>query len=786
MKNTKGFVNSKTISLAIMSCFCIAGAFSFSAIASPTSQKIVGSKINHKHISLIKQNGRKTNSSRFNANFGSLSLSFYTSNGYMSNISNYSYDHINSTVLNGNSCNANFYGYYYKKTKNFKKDGSYSVQFGPFSTTTSNLAYYRIVTFYPKKNLIRWLDVFTNTGKKKIPVTFQNQSYINNTPNPQTNLKGNKLNGKKHFATWFNTRNGQNLSVGLHIANDRSSKIRPTNSIESYYFKQTFSSFSIKPKSTVILASFTGFFNTNKKAAAFAKKFKASDYLKDLDPSIKNAIINFNLSTGFASLELNRSECYDKIILADNTPMMGALQNKEYEISTKYGKVKIPAKDMIGMAKKKGAKDQYLILLADGQVLSGKIAPFKLNLKLDGIGLQAVPSSDIKEFSYQISKKKPTEFKFQGGFVVTKSGDRLSIDKHKLNTSIRLGSEVVKLDPKHVHKIVFDPRLDPEMRRPGMPTVGFTKTAATDNSKKSIKDSFKAAAKEFAKQQAEKQKAEEMDQSDSVAITPIVPAEPKDSSKTSNPPAKTKSAPAATATKTTGKPVKICPRVYFKNGSVLDAPILNNEVEVTSPIFGKIKIKREEVAMLTFTRDQSEPVGMTTFILKNGNTLLGKIFDQTLSIKAKYGKIKVKPQNIRSIEAKDDKGTYAISLWNGTVLTGKFEKSTIAINILPGPKLNIDIASMKQIIRAVKSTADELRTEIIKLITLLGSDSYSDRESAQKKLTNMGAKILPILKKKLSVADPEIRQRLKKIIEDLEDTSSSVSAKEIENVRWVK
>ena len=770
MKSKKGFVTSKKIPLAIIIGSVLINIAAISVYArnmkirvserggpstSASSPKIkdYGVKIDNKKLLLRLQKDAISNgrSYRYNTTFNSERLRFFVQRGYIDYMGSYAYDHINLPYVQDSSPSSSSIQFYKKNTKNYKKDGSYSLEFGPFTTSADGIKYYRIVTFFPKKNIIRWLDIFSNETDSKKRVRFQLNSYLNNSARPNTNLKNNELNGKKHFATWFDTERSS-LPYGLHIGNGKKARFRPFNSCNSCNYSQVYPIFYVKPKSTVIIASFTGFMNNQKNIKLFVKKFKAADYFKDLDPSIKRAIINFNLGGGLASLELNRDRLFDKIILADKSPMLGRLKNKDFEILTKYGQIKVPAKNMIGFAKKKGCSEEYLILLADGQVISGRMKNFKLELHLDGIGIQSVPSSDIKEFSYKVSPKKPDFFKYKGGFIITKAGDRLSIDKDTLNLKIKLGAEIVKLNPNHIHKIIFDPRLDPTMikskgsqagqstpkkantKTSNVPTIGFV--AEGENSKPLSKtlDTKKKSA-------------------------------PKKTTAADN----KKSNPIA-------KPNKITPRVHFQNSSILDVPILNKEITLESPTFGKITIQRHEIAMLQFSKEPLEPENMTEFVMKNGNKILGKIFDQEINLQAKYGKIKVKPQNIRSMSAIDNKGNYRISLWNGTVLTGKFEKPNVAINIIPGPKLNIDIASLQKIIRTTRSTANELRNQIIKLITLLGSESYTDREKAQKMLTAMGAKVIPILKKKLSVSDPEIRQRIKKIIEDLESEDATASS----------
>ena len=54
-----------------------------------------------------------------------------------------------------------------------------------------------------------------------------------------------------------------------------------------------------------------------------------------------------------------------------------------------------------------------------------------------------------------------------------------------------------------------------------------------------------------------------------------------------------------------------------------------------------------------------------------------------------------------------------------------------------------------------------------KLIALLGAASYKDREEATKALIAMGKAIVPLLRPHLTSDDPEIRHRIRLILEKL-------------------
>jgi hypothetical protein len=67
------------------------------------------------------------------------------------------------------------------------------------------------------------------------------------------------------------------------------------------------------------------------------------------------------------------------------------------------------------------------------------------------------------------------------------------------------------------------------------------------------------------------------------------------------------------------------------------------------------------------------------------------------------------------------------------------------------------------------------RVEIEKLIAQLGAESYEDRQAASKKLRELGKSISPLLRKHLTNSDPEVRQRIEDILEQLGGAAAPTS-----------
>ncbi len=66
------------------------------------------------------------------------------------------------------------------------------------------------------------------------------------------------------------------------------------------------------------------------------------------------------------------------------------------------------------------------------------------------------------------------------------------------------------------------------------------------------------------------------------------------------------------------------------------------------------------------------------------------------------------------------------------------------------------------------TTDDSTKSTVGKLITQLGAEDFKDRESASNELIKMGPRILPLLRQSKSKDDPEIDNRLRLIVKQLE------------------
>jgi hypothetical protein len=121
-------------------------------------------------------------------------------------------------------------------------------------------------------------------------------------------------------------------------------------------------------------------------------------------------------------------------------------------------------------------------------------------------------------------------------------------------------------------------------------------------------------------------------------------------------------------------------------------------------------------------------------------------------------------------------GLVQITLWNGTILTGRPIPDVLSFQMDPGPIVRLPISQLISLHQPNALPPDQVQTKVYKLIAQLGSETYNDRKDAQKQLERMGPTIIPILKKHEKSKDPEIRQRIQQLLGTLGEEHSSTVA----------
>jgi len=210
-------------------------------------------------------------------------------------------------------------------------------------------------------------------------------------------------------------------------------------------------------------------------------------------------------------------------------------------------------------------------------------------------------------------------------------------------------------------------------------------------------------------------------------------------------------------------------RAVFRNGSTLTGALLPKKLTLKLQLGPTLTCPIRNVRGFVMLAKHVKPTGPATMKMRNGDRLFGKIADQTLTIRTEFGDVKVRPASLVSMVFDPKKaGQVNATTWDGATIGGRLVAPTVTVVVGPdGPSVKVPAAQIASITSSSAQPPPEVLKKAEQLIAQLGAESFVDREAAAKALVAMGKGIVGVLKKHSKSSDPEIRQRIQDILEQL-------------------
>jgi hypothetical protein len=210
-------------------------------------------------------------------------------------------------------------------------------------------------------------------------------------------------------------------------------------------------------------------------------------------------------------------------------------------------------------------------------------------------------------------------------------------------------------------------------------------------------------------------------------------------------------------------------QVLFANGSIVAGILEPRQLQIKLALGPEVSIQRDMIHLLVFAEDGVKNPLLTTIDMANGDVLLGKLTTEQFDLAGDYGDQTLAPANLSDITFADNHpGRAALHLWDGTLLRGQIRQQTFGFKIVPGPELQLPVSQIQSVRRTAPMAPQEIADQVEDLVVQLGAESYQDREQAQAALIEMGSTILPLLRERRDHDDPEVRERLQQVIQQLE------------------
>ncbi len=213
-------------------------------------------------------------------------------------------------------------------------------------------------------------------------------------------------------------------------------------------------------------------------------------------------------------------------------------------------------------------------------------------------------------------------------------------------------------------------------------------------------------------------------------------------------------------------------QVTFRNGSKLSGILGPAVLAVKLQLGPQMTVQRQKVRRMVWPGDANESDGVTTVTLLNEDELFGRVDLKQLALHNEFSAtpLQIDPTNVVSMTFDARRpGIAALRLWDGTVLRGRLAREELPFSIaVDGPRMTLDVARVVAIVSPMAMPPKELQKHIEELIGKLGSEILEDRQKAAADLVRIGTPAKPLLNERLNDPDPEIRQRVRDVMEELE------------------
>jgi len=210
-------------------------------------------------------------------------------------------------------------------------------------------------------------------------------------------------------------------------------------------------------------------------------------------------------------------------------------------------------------------------------------------------------------------------------------------------------------------------------------------------------------------------------------------------------------------------------RAEFLNGSKLAGLLMPDRIALPLKLGRDLDVPREMVRAIRFAPEEPDPQPITRMALSNGDVLFGRLADESLSVRTDFGEASVRPDNLLAMAFDPRRPDRAIlRLWDGSTLRGRLGAETLRFEIKPGPTVAVHVGQIVGLRRPDAVPPEHIVRLVDKYVAGLSAPNFKDRQEAEENLLRMDATIVPLLKKHVEDSDPEVRQRVRNVLEKLE------------------
>jgi hypothetical protein len=154
--------------------------------------------------------------------------------------------------------------------------------------------------------------------------------------------------------------------------------------------------------------------------------------------------------------------------------------------------------------------------------------------------------------------------------------------------------------------------------------------------------------------------------------------------------------------------------------------------------------------------------------LTNQDLLCGSL-DGTLSLRTAFDAITLDGAQIRHIG--HNGGELQVTLWDGSIISGRIEQPTVGCRLLCGVELNVPLPLLNEYNQPHPLPSADMIKQIEAAAADLNADDWRQRDRAEATLKTMGPAVIGVLRQVRDKQPPEAQQRIDAIIKALQPAS---------------
>ncbi|MDB5318527.1 MAG: hypothetical protein JWN40_158 [Phycisphaerales bacterium] len=308
--------------------------------------------------------------------------------------------------------------------------------------------------FNKDEGYVRIIDVLKNTQNRDMPVQLALNANVNyGIQSAQTIADPKKKN--QNYA-WVGTTSANNKAVveifnGINIKTPFSIDYQPGNSQVVGNLSTT-----IPANKEIAIMHIHAVANSAAEGQDLVKKFKESKALKDVAPSLRKLIVNFNAGSAFyGDYEILRGDLFDVVEMRTGDQFRGNLKDASYKIDTFYGPVTIPAEKVLCVISLGAVRPRQLLFTIDGDVIGGKLEKDKVALELSDGQTMEIPLAGIARVGYRKRAGEVEDPILDKPFVLMRTGERIAIQMPTAPITVHTRFGPMNLQPASLTALVF-------------------------------------------------------------------------------------------------------------------------------------------------------------------------------------------------------------------------------------------------------------------------------------------------------------------------------------------